>query len=152
MSILLCMRKIVYIDMDNTLANYSEMANNLNICPNEAKHVIGFFRSLRPIEGAIEAYNELSKYFDVYILSTAPWSNPYSLVEKMEWIKEYLPNAYKNVIFSHHKNLNIGEYLIDDSTKNGASEFSGEHIQIGSERFPNWFSVIRYIFNKENIF
>lgn len=138
--------------MDNTLANYSGHARELNINPSEGKHIPGFFRNLKPMENAIESYNELSKYFDVYILSTAPWSNSSSLVEKIEWIKEYLPSAYKNVIFSHHKELNIGSYLIDDSTKNGASSFTGEHIQIGSERFPNWESVKNYIFNKENIF
>jgi hypothetical protein len=44
-----------------------------------------------------------------------------------------------------------GEYLINDSTKNGAGEFEGEHIQIHSEEFPNWVYVLMYIFNKENI-
>ena len=145
------MKKVIYIDMDNTLADYLGEAKVCNLNPKEAKRVPGFFRRLKPFEGAIEAYNLLSKYFDVYILSTAPWSNPLALVEKIEWIKEYLPNAYKNVIFSHHKELNIGHYLIDDSTRNGASSFNGEHIQIGSERFPSWESVKNYIFNKENI-
>ena len=144
-------KKIIYFDMDNVLANYSGSAEANGINPNEAKHINGFFRNLKPVEGAIDAYNLLSKYFDVYILSTAPWSNPQSLVEKMEWIKEYLPGAYKNVIFSHHKNLNIGDYLIDDSTSNGASEFTGEHIHFGTEKFPNWKSVIKYIFAKEKM-
>lgn len=143
-------KKIIYIDLDNTLANYSKSANEQGILPSEAKHTKGFFRNLKPVDGAIEAYNLLDKYFDVYILSTAPWSNPDSLAEKLLWVKEWLPNAYKNVIFSHHKNLNIGDYLIDDSLCNGASDFTGEHIHIGCE-FPDWNSVIKYIFNKENI-
>ena len=123
----------------------------MNVNVKDAKHIKGFFRSLKPIEMAIESYNLLSKYFDVYILSTAPWSNPDSLTEKLEWVKEWIPNAYKNVIFSHHKNLNIGDYLIDDSTKNGAGEFKGTHIKIHSEVFPNWESVVRFIFQRENI-
>ena len=145
------MRKIIYIDLDNTLCDYLGGAKELNVEPKDAKHITGFFRDLKPMKGAIESYNELSKYFDVYILSTSPWSKPYALMEKLEWVKKYLPNAYKNVIFSHHKNLNIGDYLIDDSTKNGAGEFTGEHIQIYSDKFPNWESVIKYIFEKENI-
>ena len=145
------MRKIIYIDLDNTLCDYLGGAKELNVEPKDAKHITGFFRNLKPMKGAIESYNELSKYFDVYILSTSPWSKPYALMEKLEWVKKYLPNAYKNVIFSHHKNLNIGDYLIDDSTKNGAGEFTGEHIQIYSDKFPNWESVIKYIFEKENI-
>ena len=145
------MKKIIYIDLDNTMSDYLGAAKELNVEPKDAKHIIGFFRDLKPMEGAIESYNELAKYFDVYILSTSPWSMPNALMEKLEWVKKYLPNAYKNVIFSHHKNLNIGDYLIDDLTKNGAGEFTGEHIQIYSDKFPNWNSVIKYIFEKENI-
>lgn len=145
------MKKIIYIDLDNTMADYIGAANEMNIGLSEAKRIEGFFRNLKPMPFAIESYNKLSEHFDVYILSTAPWSNPHALLEKMEWVKEYLPNAYKNVIFSHHKDLNIGDYLIDDSTKNGAGNFTGEHIQIHSNKFPNWNSVINYIFNKENI-
>lgn len=145
------MKKIIYIDLDNTMADYIGAANEMNIGLSEAKRIECFFRNLKPMPFAIESYNKLSEHFDVYILSTAPWSNPHALLEKMEWVKEYLPNAYKNVIFSHHKDLNIGDYLIDDSTKNGAGNFTGEHIQIHSSKFPNWNSVINYIFNKENI-
>jgi 5'(3')-deoxyribonucleotidase len=145
------MKKIVYIDLDNTLADYLGMAKIMNVSPSDAKHIPGFFRNLKPIENAIYSYNILNKYFDVYILSTGPWSNPTSFVEKVEWVKEYLPNAYKNIIFSHHKDLNKGDYLIDDSTKNGAAEFEGEHIQIHSDKFPNWDSVIDYILRKEHI-
>ena len=55
------------------------------------------------------------------------------------------------MIFSHHKDLNIGDYLIDDSIKNGAGNFTGEHIQIHSNKFPTWNDVMTYIFNKENL-
>ena len=145
------MRKIIYIDLDDTLANYSGLVKERNLNPEEAKRIPGFFTDLVPIKNAVETYNELCKYFDVYILSTAPWSNPSSLVEKIEWVKKYLPSSYKNVIFSHHKELNMGDYLIDDATRNGASNFSGEYIQFGSEKFPDWLSVKKYIFNKEKI-
>ena len=145
------MRKIVYIDLDNTMADYVGAAKEMNINLEDAKHIKGFFRNLKPMPGAIESYNKLSEHFDVYILSTGPWSNPTSFVEKVEWVKEYLPNAYKNVIFSHHKDLNIGDYLIDDSTKNGAGNFTGEHIQIHSNKFPTWNDVMTYMFNKENL-
>ena len=145
------MRKIIYIDLDNTMAEFVGAAKELNISLEDEKHIKDFFRNLKPMPGAIESYNKLSEHFDVYILSTGPWSNPNSFVEKVEWVKEYLPNAYKNVIFSHHKDLNRGDYLIDDSIKNGAAEFTGEHIQIHSNKFPTWNDVMTYIFNKENL-
>ena len=143
-------RKIIYVDMDNTLADYLKHAEELNLDPKEAKHVYGFFRNLKPIPGAIEAYNKLAKHFDVYLLTTAPWSNPYACVEKFEWVKEYLPNAYKNLIISHHKELNMGDYLIDDSTFNGAAEFPGKHIQIWSKEFPTWESILNYLIPNES--
>ena len=113
-------RKRIYIDLDNTVADYLGMAERLNVSPKDAKHIPNFFINLEPIEGAIEAYRLLEAHFDLYFLTTAPWSNPRSLMEKVEWVKKYFPTAYKNIIFSHHKDLLSGEYLIDDSTKNGA--------------------------------
>ncbi|MDR2556874.1 MAG: hypothetical protein LBC49_04090, partial [Bacteroidales bacterium] len=58
---------------------------------------------------------------------------------------------YKRLIISHHKNLNRGDYLIDDRTRNGAGEFEGELIQFGSERFPDWKTVIHYLMRETNI-
>ena len=144
-------RKIVYIDLDNTVADYLGMVEKMGINPNDAKHLPNFFISLEPIEGSIEAYKLLEKHFDVYFLTTAPWSNPRAFMEKVEWVKKYFSSAYKNIIFSHHKNLLCGDYLIDDSVKNGAAEFGGEHIQIHSEKFPNWSSVLLYISQRENL-
>lgn len=144
-------KKIIYVDMDNTLVDYSGAAKELNIDPNEAKHIPGFFRNLKPIKDAIDSYNILDKDFDVYILTTCPWSNPMAMVEKLEWINRWLPNARKKLIISHHKNLNIGDYIIDDTTLNGVDKFCGEHIQIGTEKYPDWKSVIRYIFAKERM-
>ena len=145
------MKKIIYIDLDNTLADYVGMAKEQGLDLSGAKRVEGFFRILKPMPGAIESYNKLAEHFDVYILSTAPWSNPHSLYEKILWVKQYLPTAYKNVIFSHHKDLNRGDYLIDDSLKNGAQDFHGQHIQIHSPAFPTWDDVLSYISKQENI-
>jgi 5'(3')-deoxyribonucleotidase len=70
----------------------------------------------------------------------------------MMWIKKYFGEGpenpfYKKVVLTHNKHLNIGDFLIDDRAKNGASEFSGEWIQFGSEKFPDWDSVIEYLKN-----
>ena len=66
--------------------------------------------------------------------------------DKLKWVKQYLGEvAYKRLILSHHKNLNMGDFLIDDRTKNGVSEFIGEHIHFGTESFPNWLAVKEYL-------
>ena len=55
------------------------------------------------------------------------------------------------LILSHNKNLNRGHYLIDDRDKNGAKEFEGEHIHFGTEKFPDWQSVMKYLRSKEQL-
>ena len=99
------------------------------------------------IEGAIEAYNKIAEHFDTYILSTSPWENSTAWSDKLKWVKKYLgKHAYKRLILSHHKNLNRGDYLIDDRLKNGADKFQGEHIHFRSDKFPDWESVLKYLF------
>jgi 5'(3')-deoxyribonucleotidase len=53
----------------------------------------------------------------------------------------------KRLIFSHNKNLNKGDFLVDDRTKNGAGEFEGMHIHFGSVKFPDWGFVRSYLLN-----
>ena len=49
-------KKTVYIDLDNTVADYLGMCDQMHISPAEAKHTIGFFKKLRPMPGAVETY------------------------------------------------------------------------------------------------
>ena len=99
-----------------------------------------------PLKGAIESYKKLSQKFDTYILSTAPWKNSSGWSDKNEWVKKHLGDvAYKRLILSHHKNLNYGDYLIDDRLANGVNLFKGEHIHFGSDKFPDWESVCSYL-------
>ena len=108
------------------------------------------FSLMQPVENAIESFNELSYYFDTYILSTAPWENPSAWSDKLEWVKSYLgENAYKRLILTHHKNLNKGHFLVDDREKNGANEFEGKHILFGSKGFENWSVVKTYLINQK---
>ncbi len=104
------------------------------------------FSLMEPKKDAIESVNFLIKKFDTYILSTAPWENPSAWSDKLEWIKKYFGKIfYKRLILSHNKHLNSGDFLIDDSKKNGAEKFSGEHILLGSKKFPDWKSVLDYL-------
>ena len=142
------MKKIVYIDMDGVLVDFESGINALTkedtiTYKNRLDEVPGIFLKMSPMKGAIEAFKELNKYFDVYILSTAPWENPTALNDKLVWIKKHLGNlAKKKVIFSHNKHLNIGDYLIDDRTANGAGDFKGEHIHFRTDEYPDWNSVL----------
>jgi predicted ATP-dependent Lon-type protease len=52
------------------------------------------------------------------------------------------------VVITHCKNLCDGDYLVDDRAKNGASEFPGEWVQFGTERYPDWEEVTRYLISE----
>jgi 5'(3')-deoxyribonucleotidase len=148
--------KIVYVDMDSVLVNFQSGIDALTeeqrlAFKNDLDDVPGIFSMMKPVDGAVEAYKELTKHFDVYILSTAPWNNPSAWTDKLLWVKKYLGDlAYKRLILSHNKNLNSGDYLIDDRTANGAGEFKGEHIHFLTKQFRGWDDVLSYLIPNAN--
>ncbi len=148
------MKKILYIDMDGVLVDFMAKVNQLDEAikkeyEGRVDEIPHLFADLEPIEGAIEAYHYLAQRFDTYILSTAPWGNPTALDDKKAWVKRYLGDvAHKRLILTHHKHLNRGDFLIDDRLKNGSERFEGELIHFGTDRFPDWSSVIEYLETK----
>lgn len=108
------------------------------------------FLNARPVPGALEAVAELENQYEVFILSTAPWENVHSWSQKRIWVEKYLPSMYKKLILTHHKELLIGDYLIDDRTKNDAAEFQGKHIHIFSDAYPTWNSVLEELIGNPN--
>ena len=145
------MKKILYVDMDNVLVDFpsgiSKISKELQSeYEDRLDEVPDIFSLMDPLKGAIDSYKKLSQKFDTYILSTAPWKNSSGWSDKNEWVKKYLGDvAHKRLILSHHKNLNYGDYLIDDRLANGANLFEGEHIHFGSDKFPDWCSVCSYL-------
>ena len=149
------MKKIVYIDMDNVLVDFESGLRKvepytLDKYMGNYDEIPGLFSYMEPMAGAIEAVHKLAEKYDLYILSTAPWNNPIAWAEKRIWVGRYLDDIFhKRLIISHCKNLCEGDYLIDDREKNGAAEFKGELIAFGSEKYPDWNSVVNYLMSKE---
>lgn len=143
--------KILYIDMDNVLVDFPTGIARITDKQREEfdgrlDEVPGIFSLMDPMPSAIDSFQILTSNFDTYILSTAPWENHTAWSDKVNWVKKYLgAPAYKRLILSHNKHLNAGDYLIDDRLKNGADRFKGEHIQFGTEKFPDWKSVCAYL-------
>jgi len=145
------MKKIVYVDMDNVLVDFQSSFPHLSAeikakFKDNRDDIPGIFSLMRPMPGAIESFHELARHFDTYVLSTSPWANPSAWSDKLLWIQKHLGEvARKRLILSHNKHLNVGDYLIDDRTKNGTDRFTGEHIHFGTDRFPDWPAVMKYL-------
>jgi len=154
------MKKIIYVDLDGTLADFDlelkKYHPDINTITNHEERsskvdklvlsISTFFEDLEPMKDSIESIHELSKNYEIYFLSTAMWDVPHSFTGKRLWIEKHFGEfGKKRLILSHRKDLNIGDYLIDDRLKNGAAEFKGEHIHFGTDKFPNWKSVTNYL-------
>ena len=150
-------KKVVYIDMDGVLVDlvsavYEQYVHALGDDGFDVGKVVDQdvepFYKAAPVPGAVEAFKQLSNdpRFDVYILSTAPWANPESLTAKRVWAEQHLGNEVnRRLIFTHNKNLMIGDYLIDDRPNNGAAEFKGQVIKFGSEECPDWKTALQIL-------
>lgn len=146
--------KKLFFDMDGVLVDFQSGIDKLS---DEVKkeyegrldEVPGIFSLMDPMPGAIEAVHTLSEYYDMYILSTAPWKNTTAYSDKLAWLTKHFGDLFKKrVIITHCKNLCDGDYLVDDRAKNGASEFPGEWVQFGTKRYPDWEEVTRYLISE----
>lgn len=149
-------KKVLYLDLDGVCIDFHQAVRNIDPHAdfsyggaNEEEKKRGFkkfavdnpqlFETAPLMEGAKEAFEKLTEYFDVYFLSTPVWDAPSSYTAKAISIKENFGElAFQRLILSHHKHLCHGAILVDDTYNNGADKFTGNHILFGSEAYPNW--------------
>jgi len=139
---------IIYIDMDDTLCDFQsayEQSKRINPDIDFPQSVAGFYQNLAPLPGAVDGFHWLNGQpnLDVYLLTAPSIMNPLCYTEKRLWIENNLGfRAVNQLIISPHKNLNKGDYLIDDYTEGrGQEDFEGELIHFGSEAFRNWKAI-----------
>ena len=148
-------KKVIWIDMDGVLVDFDGHIKTVmreNPYLNEEyvgreDEIPNIFRYAPPIEGAIEAVKKLeaSGKYELYIATAAPWGNPSAAMDKRLWIVEHFGELFvKRMAITHLKNMLIGDYLIDDRTKNGAGEFTGTHIHFGNNGI-GWNEVLEIL-------
>lgn len=111
----------------------------------------GFFRHLPVMKDSQRVLAEINKKYELFIVSAAT-EFPNSLKDKIEWLGDHFSFiSWKQVVLCGDKRLCVGDYLIDDHTKN-LVHFTGKpylynaaHNQKvqGYERLNNWEEVAK---------
>ncbi len=141
-------QKILYIDMDDVLCNYTSAFQIIKAQQPEVEFpqsVPGFFENLKPMSNAVKSFLELADRFDVHILSAPSVFNPFCYTEKRIWVEKHLGFEFTyKLILATNKGLLKGDYLIDDYVAGrGQENFEGELIHFGSDKYPDWRSIMK---------
>lgn len=150
-------KPILYVDMDGVVADFEKAVSMLDPsmpwgapeCHDRVEALCmqyeDIFEDLDVMPDAVASVAWLSKYYDVYFLSTPMDCVPASFTGKKNWINRHFPAFKKRLILTHRKDLQIGHYLIDDRKAHGADNFCGVHIHFGQDPFPDWLSIVSYL-------
>lgn len=147
------MMKIIYVDLDGVISDFEKgrITHPLSKTTpyiGRPDRLPGIYENLEPIKDAIQSVTKILQHegFVLYFLSTPPWDNPEAWTHKRLWIEKYFGKAVRHkLILTARKDLNIGDFLIDDSKYRGQQKFVGEWLEFGSDKFPDWSSVLNYL-------
>ena len=142
-------KKIVYVDMDNVLCNFTK-SYKAGLIKNPTQQYpqseMGFFINLEEMTDSISSFRKLQEKYDVWILTRPSFYNLNCFTEKATWVIEHFDfDVLTQTIMCGNKSLLKGDYLIDDTNNDGQSDFEGEWLEFGSEKFPDWNSVVEYL-------
>ena len=156
------MNKPIFIDMDDVICDFiTELCDRLHkkynkkVTPSQittwtlSDHIgndwleiiqePGYFKSLKPIDGAIDTINKLIEENREVFIITSPM-NEYSVFEKYLWVKEYLPFfPINNLILVGNKGdilSKINNGILFDDCPEYLEKFNG--ITVTMDKPYNW--------------
>lgn len=145
--------KTIFIDLDDTLADFSKdpVFNNepVNEYSVHKMYEPGFFLNLKPVEGALHSVRALIRLgHDVHILTQPLAESAHSYSEKVQWVGKWFPELINKLHMSQNKGFFKGDYLIDDNEekwkipfeKNGGKFIHFDHENPGK----SWKTIVEY--------
>ena len=144
------LKPILFIDMDNVLADFKDYVDHsllpeIKTKTKDLDEIPGIFAQFPVVKGAKEALNVLKDKYELYVLTTSPWNNPTALQDKQNWLKLHFGDMfYKRVIFTHQKHFCHlpGAWLIDDRLNHGACLFDDHWLQFGDNgKYKTWREI-----------
>ena len=140
---------IIYLDMDGVISDFKLACELQGLSNGKMKAPDKYLDfSQNPVMfGAKEAVTALEAMgHDLYIASTPPWRQPKAWTDKRLWVDKHFPTLRRKVVLTHHKNLLIGDVLIDDTSYRGQPDFKGRWIHFGQNGL-DWGRTLKIIKN-----
>lgn len=146
-------KKILYIDMDEVLADFMAHPEVKGRTRHPtAMYEQGFFANLQPVPGALVAVRKLhhSGMFDIHVLTQPLAESPVSYMEKAQWIWKWFPELGLKINMTQDKGLFKGDFLIDDNAKKWEDKFrenGGVFIHFRQDEDPQvmWDEIINLL-------
>jgi 5'(3')-deoxyribonucleotidase len=158
-------KKTVFIDLDDTLADFQGSPAFHAGFDVPKMYEPGFFFNLKPVEGALVAVRQIiAMGYDVHILSKPAYLSPHSYIEKVQWVGVYFPELIGKLHLTQYKGFFVGDYLVDDDyhqwceafEKNGGHFVHFDYVhkpKDGHDNRRSWENVVRFFKEeKENGF
>lgn len=147
---------LILIDMDDTIADFGASPVFGEFIDDSKMYEPGFFRDLKPVDGALVAVRKLAKLgFEIQICTQPVAQSPHCYAEKTQWIGMYFPELIPGMNMVQDKGLMKADYLIDDNLKKWKSKFEkngGKFIHFPYVRKSNnhkaaWEQIVKYFEN-----
>jgi 5'(3')-deoxyribonucleotidase len=121
-------KEIVLIDMDDTSFGFCDhpVFHGINVNDQNctAMYEPGFFASLKPVPGALQAVRQLLRMgFDVQFATQPVAESPHSYSEKIQAIGLWFPDLIQKVNMTQNKGLLKADYLVDDRADKWQEKF-----------------------------
>lgn len=144
---------LILVDMDDTTFDFGGSPVFGEVIDDTKMYEPGFFRDLKPIDGALVAIRKLIKMgFEVQMCTQPVAQSAHSYSEKVQCIGMWLPELVPGINMVQNKGLMVADYLIDDNAKKWKAKFEkngGKFIHFPYVRHSNthkaaWEQIVRY--------